>query len=273
MKKIILFIGVLLFVFTMHAFRAADRKFADILSQLGVNHDEGKSAIFFSFFNSSFQYPTNKTIKSLTFPKRAEVAKELAAYTKKYLLSPEFRKYYQERLKAIKPESPEDRYNPERRMKEIADETRKEIKEYEQSIKEANDPKIKEILEKNLPAYKARLKSYTDPSDPSYASNKEPLKKSYEYEMKKYKDQSDQLNKDYPTDPNVMIKDRLQKFLKISATVDFDAELKEGYGGKKLFVKPEYERQSTEWKACYRAGKETIAVVRAEAEKFLKELE
>jgi hypothetical protein len=238
-----------------------------------VKPEDGNAAIQVSFFTSHFQYPSNKIIRSLTFPKRAEVAKELASYTRKYLLSPEFRKYYQNRLQAIKPEAPESKHDPDKRMKELADETRKEIKEYEQSIKETKDPNIKQILEKNLPVYKARLKSYTDPSDPAYATNRKSLEDSYKYEMDKYKQRLDQYNRDYPQDPNVMIKDRLQKFLDLSATVDFDAELKEGYGGKKIFVKPEYERKSSEWKACYRAGKETIAVVRAEAEKFLKELQ
>jgi len=75
--------------------------------------------------------------------------------------------------------------------------------------------------------------------------------------------------KKYPQDPTDMIRKRLNDFLAISATVDFDAELT----GARTFVKPEYEKKSGEWKMCYRAGKSVVEAARVEARKWLDELE
>jgi len=272
MKKIILFVGVLLFVFTMHAFREADRKFEDIMSQLGIKPEDAKQDIYISFFNSAFQYPKNKIIKGLTFPRSAEVAKDVLAYCKSYLLSPEFRKLYQQRLDALRPVFDEDKNDPEKYMKKRAEEIRKSIKETEESLKHPFDDKLKKVLEQSVVTYKAQLKSYTDPSDPTYASNLKYLQASYDREMNTYKERLDKFNKEYPANPNDMIKIRLQKFLDLSASVDYNAELKTGNGGWKVFVNPDYEHQSNEWKACYRAGKETVDAIRAEVTKYLKEL-
>jgi uncharacterized protein (DUF934 family) len=73
--------------------------------------------------------------------------------------------------------------------------------------------------------------------------------------------------KRYPSDPNDLIKQRLTDFLKVSATVDFDAEL----DGRE-FKKAEYQRKSADWKYCFRAGTEVVAAAREEAQKWLDEL-
>jgi hypothetical protein len=74
--------------------------------------------------------------------------------------------------------------------------------------------------------------------------------------------------KNYPSDPNELIKQRLTVFLKISATVDFDAELNDAHG----FKNPEYERKGGQWKMCFRAGREVVAAAREEAQKWLDEI-
>lgn len=74
-------------------------------------------------------------------------------------------------------------------------------------------------------------------------------------------------DKKMPADPNELIKKRLEKFMEISATVDFEATLN-GY----QFANPEYEKKSDQWKMCYRAGKAVISAAREEVAKWLKEL-
>lgn len=75
-------------------------------------------------------------------------------------------------------------------------------------------------------------------------------------------------DKKMPADPNELIKKRLEKFMEISATVDFEATLN---GAQ--FANPEYEKKSDQWKMCYRAGKAVIAAAREEVAKWLKEME
>jgi hypothetical protein len=77
----------------------------------------------------------------------------------------------------------------------------------------------------------------------------------------------DKNEKIYPSDPDVLIKKRLEDFLSLSATVDFDAEVLNG-----RFLKREYEAKSAQWKMCYRAGKEVVDAARTEARNWLKEM-
>ena len=72
----------------------------------------------------------------------------------------------------------------------------------------------------------------------------------------------------YPSDPAVLIRERLTEFLRISGTVDFDAEL-DGTS----FADEKYEKKSHTWKMCFRAGKPVIDAAREEAEVWLKSLE
>lgn len=71
----------------------------------------------------------------------------------------------------------------------------------------------------------------------------------------------------YPPDPIDMVKKRLTDFLEISATVDFDAEVRDNQ-----FVKEAYEKKNGWWKMCFRAGKPVIDAAREEAQKWLDEL-
>jgi hypothetical protein len=87
---------------------------------------------------------------------------------------------------------------------------------------------------------------------------------SYQKNMERWKDE-------YPENPQVLIRKRLQTFLDLSATVDFNAELKES-GGKKRFVNPAYEAKSTEWKQIFRSGKEITEMAREFAKKWIKEV-
>ncbi|MEB8344513.1 hypothetical protein OO010_00510 [Flavobacteriaceae bacterium KMM 6898] len=77
--------------------------------------------------------------------------------------------------------------------------------------------------------------------------------------------------KTYPENPEVFVKKRLEEYLALVATVDFDAKLTEAdkYNIQK-FVNPVYEKKNEKWKACYRAGKEVNGVFSAFAKEWLK---
>jgi hypothetical protein len=63
---------------------------------------------------------------------------------------------------------------------------------------------------------------------------------------------------------------RLQAFVTLARSVDFAAQTQTS-GRSVVFVKPENERRSGEWKQLFRLGKEPMAAVAA-AEQWLKEL-
>lgn len=72
-------------------------------------------------------------------------------------------------------------------------------------------------------------------------------------------------------DPKAQLAKRLEAFLAATADVDFAAATRQS-GGLKMFEKPEYESKPSEWKMCYRAGKETTEALRAFAQGWLEEL-
>ena len=128
------------------------------------------------------------------------------------------------------------------------------------------------IMQPTLDMLKKTLQEYKEP-------NNKYIESFYQYELREsedrkrsYQERLARWEKEYPADFNLKIKERLQQFLTLSATVDFDAELKQ-VGGKKKFVNPTYEGKSYDWKQIYRAGKDVIEPARGFAEKWLLELD
>ena len=119
--------------------------------------------------------------------------------------------------------------------------------------------------------FKQQVKDYKDPNSQmielfyqSELSNKAQRENSYKESMERW-------NQEYPEDYTLMIRKRLQHFIELAKTVDFNAELKE-VNGKKKFVNPKYEGKSYEWKQVFRAGKEVIEPAIQFSEQWLKEL-
>jgi hypothetical protein len=69
----------------------------------------------------------------------------------------------------------------------------------------------------------------------------------------------------------VVLKRRLQAFVTLARSVDFTAQT-QTRDRSVVFVKPEYERRSNEWKQLFRLGKDPTLAAVAAAEQWLKEL-
>jgi O6-methylguanine-DNA--protein-cysteine methyltransferase len=76
---------------------------------------------------------------------------------------------------------------------------------------------------------------------------------------------------DAHSDFRPQLKQRLQAFITLSETVDFDARLVP-MGRKQEFANPVYQRKPAEWKFLYRIGKEPVAEARLFAKQWLSEL-
>lgn len=77
--------------------------------------------------------------------------------------------------------------------------------------------------------------------------------------------------KRYPSDPAVLLRQRLEAFMQLSGTVDFSAATRNN-GGTLYFVNSDYEARSNEWKACFRAGAPVVQAAREEVQQWLTEL-
>jgi hypothetical protein len=92
-----------------------------------------------------------------------------------------------------------------------------------------------------------------------------------ESKTEQYKREIARWEKEHPADSKEIVKQRLQKFLDLTADVDYNAELKEKYN-KKVFANPDYERKPQEWKMAFRAGKEVTETARVFVQQWLSEL-
>jgi hypothetical protein len=74
-----------------------------------------------------------------------------------------------------------------------------------------------------------------------------------------------------PADPRVGLKRALTEFLDRTAGVDYAAVLKPA-SGKKVFANATFEQKASEWKMCFRAGREACEAARTFATNWLAEL-
>jgi hypothetical protein len=75
----------------------------------------------------------------------------------------------------------------------------------------------------------------------------------------------------HPVDAQAAVANVLQQFMATCADVDFDAKLTSS-GGAMVFVNPDYEQKSSEWKMCFRAGRAPVVAARAAGQAWLKAL-
>lgn len=267
MKKNQLIVSLISLLILLTGFRLAD----DIIQKLGL---EQKTAHHFILSNiagsfeqspidgsvedgssddsyaqmKSFRIPYMRLLPSIIQGDKAGAARELCAYVKMYLNSTDFMEDYQKRREAARPTS-----EPWRPDEEMIKSQRQSVKELEKQIADLKkqksiSPDLIKTYEKGLADQKKMLADWEDPH-PNLT----------------------RWQKQYPEDPAILVKAKLQEYLALVATVDFTAPLTAPDKYKKVkFVNPAYEKQSLRWKACFRAGKEVNEVVTAFVKEWLK---
>lgn len=266
MKRLV--IALLVVVATgFFSFRTINTKYNDILTALGIPPAMAKDNVYNSFIGSYFSQPQNNTYKSYPEGKRAAAVQQLGSFVKTYLTSAEFQKKYQENYEQMKPTAPK---SVEERVAELLKDYKRDLKRNEEGLKNA-DANLKPILEEGVTRYKQWIRQYEDKNHPDHAKAISSMQMMYDGDMKYYQGRIAKLDAQFPKDIKAFIRMRLEEFLKVSADVDFNAELVQK-GRLKKFVNPEYERKHPNWKYCFRAGKETTEAARKFAEQWLKEL-
>jgi len=258
-----------LFSIFLFSFSTSRSMADDIWKQLGMTKDQGLDGVKQSFLNGYLYYYGAKNAKNIALNNRGAVAKDLLTYTKQYVSSPIFKSEYEKLRKDAKPEEEVEKLRSKEDIrKEKIAETEKSIAKTVEIMKQKDMVKV---MQPTLDLLKKTLEDYKQP-DNKY------IEAFYQYEIREsedrkrsYRERLARWEKEYPVDFNVKIKERLQQFLTLSATVDFDAELKQ-VGNKKKFVNPTYEGKSYDWKQIYRAGKDVIEPSIKFAQQWLSEL-
>lgn len=270
MKKYKIMTAALLIGAGATAFNVAD----DILAKLNLHQQDAQQAVLKNLVGQLYLEPINErtvyghtddveaqmrafrtpriakaNIAAMMNGNKAEAARELCNYVKNYLHSKTFIAQYNKAREAAKPTS-----EPVRMDAAAVASMQKNVKDQEKNL--ANLKKNKMV-----PA------AMTEKMEQSIANQKRTLANNEDPAPNKTK-----WMKMYPEDPSVIIKTRLQEYLSLAATVDFNAKLHgPNKSGKMEFVNPAYENQSLKWKAIFRAGKEVNDATMAFVSQWLKE--
>jgi hypothetical protein len=275
MKKLFIVLGFVTFL----AF-----KMADVFSDLGITKQQAEEFLSNSLSNGSLYYP--RSASKIPMANRVSIVQALGGFAKSYLKTDDFKNRYAEWWKDKEPTKPE---TPEARIAREKAEQAKSTIDAEQGQKEMVQNLKKQIAETKDPALKKQLEEVLKTSIEMQAQVKKQLENAeFKAQMKQaeemsglayaeeYKELLQKYNADFADwkaiqNPNVLIKQRLSRFLEISSSVDFSAELKTENGRKK-FVKEEYEQKDEHWRRCYRAGKPAVDAARIIAQEWLKEI-
>jgi hypothetical protein len=243
----------------------------DLFSQLGLSKNDAEYSIGNSILYGYLQHYSARNLKNIAAGNRATVVNELGAYTKEYVSTEDFKKQYtvlREQKKPVMPAQP-------RTAEEIRQQYISDIQKGLQSTKDAMQnmqDDMKPVMQASIDMFEEQLKEYEDPNSPTIESLASYEQLAYDYGMQDYKKQLAAWEQEWPADHMPLVKKRLQQFLDATKDVDYTAALKDGYGGKKVFVNPAYESKSADWKKAYRAGKEATTAAREFASGWLNEL-
>lgn len=272
MKRILLVLcgfGVLI---SAGAFAYLQVRSVRMLEQVGIPAEDIRQAVFSSFISQYFSYPNIAKVKSIATGQRSAAVQEIYAFAKSYVQTPEFKKRYAEWREQMKPEPPEKPKSMAEQRKEQKAQQQASIKEMEQQMK-TMPAEYQATMKETISLMKQQMKEYDNPDNPMFSKEMEQMQlEMYNSSVEDHKQQLVEWEKKCPADPNVMIRKWLNKFLDISKDVDFSARLIPGEGGKMVFAKSEFESKSSEWKMCYRAGREVVNAARAASQQWLQEL-
>ena len=242
---------------------------ADVLSQLGIPPDSAKEAVQI-VLNTGVNNPglPAKLFKAAPATARADMASTGIAWVKAYTESAEFKAKWAEIRETHKPPAPQFEGTPEEELKKADEEQRQQAEESKRALASL-PPETRKQIEESMQAADAMRASMNTPEmrkkqlDSIVAARAERVQQ-FAHEMANWK-------RDYPESAAPAVAKRIREFLAFSADVDFDAKLV-AKNGKMVFENPAYESKSSQWKMCFRAGREATAAARAAAQAWLKEL-
>jgi hypothetical protein len=249
---------------------AAAAAAADVLGQLGITADVARQQVISGVESGFINYSVAaKAFKAAPAPLRAQLATGVVGWAKTFVASAEFKAKYAEVRNAHKPTAPAFEGTPEEEFQRMLD---KQAKEFERSKQELAklDPEVRKQVEAGLNQAAAAMRQLDTPE--MRKMQLAGIRHSREEATARHEDAMRKWQADYPENPNLAMARRLKTFLEVSADVDYAARL-EQRNGQMRFVNEAYEDKSSEWKLCYRVGKDAVDAARTAAAAWLRDLE
>ena len=242
----------------------------DLWKQLGMSQQQGAEKIRNSFMSGYLDYWGVRNFKNLSGGDKTAIAKDLLVYTRIYLSSDAVKSAYLKEKESARPIAPvADNLTKDDIRKREIETMKKGIANAEAMVKQF--PDMEKSVRKTIVEFEKTIKDFGSPDNKIIDIIYQSQLSGNKLKEDRYKESLKSWEQNYPADYRLKLKTYLEKYLSTSATVDFGAALTEKYG-KKIFVNPDYERKSDEWKMIFRAGKEVYTVVQPFAGQWLKEI-
>jgi hypothetical protein len=235
-----------------------------LLAADGVAHalwvKEAFESAFYQFVSAESELPIPAVpapLKALAATQRKATVESLGARAKAYYASEAFKRRW------IQNHGGDYRDPEEAKRKGQNEEMRKQA--------QANANKSLADMEKMMPmmppAMQAQMRAQLDKAKADQA--KQAAKENEQKEKKEAKASTRETV--VMPDAKVALRGALQRFLRASEGVDFEASLRH-QDQRSFFNNPAYEAKPEVWKACFRAGRTTTEAARAYAKAWLAEL-
>lgn len=246
-------------------------KMNSILDELKISEKQVQSMVLTSVVEGYLDFP-RQAVKRIDASRRPEIVSFVGVLAKKYTQTEHFKQQYKAYRDAKKPVQEENALiNTDLNVTMIAN-YKKAIADTEKVIKETKSAEMKKALEGSIVSMKEQLKAMEEMPKEEREIIKQISEESNKMKANSFAQELADFEEEYPANPDAMLKLRLKEFIKISKSVDFQAETT-AKNGKNRFVNAQYEGKSSEWKLCYRAGKPAVEAAVAFAELWLSELE
>lgn len=243
---------------------------ADILLDLGVEESEARQETIRAIVSGGVPWVGAKVFKAAPPTRRVALVQGALAWVKAFTQSPAFKTAYDTVRSQQRPEPPAAAVSYRDQLKQQRADLDKQAAEMRKNAA-GQPPDIRKMVEDSIAQMRAQLDAME--KDPNMMSMMEQATaQAQTAEQQEYKERLQKFDEEHPTDPRRAIAKRLHRFLDECGDVDFNARLAPVRGGKMKFADETYESRSTEWKACYRAGREPVEAARTFVRSWLKEI-
>lgn len=238
---------------------------------LGVPESEVKVQAVRSALTGAVPDVGMKAFKMATPAARVALVQKAVAWSRMFTQSPAFKAEYGTARASLKPEPPRQAAPAQEQAKKARDEFEKNVVEMRKSAA-GQSKEIRDMIETTITEMRAQLDAMAKPDQAAMMDAG--AAQAYADEQARYKEALQTFEHDHPAAPASAIATQLHHFLDVCGTVDFDAKLVPipKSDGKMKFADAKYEQQSSEWKMCFRAGREPVTQARTLVQAWLKEL-
>jgi hypothetical protein len=243
----------------------------DALRMLMITPNEANMHIIESVWKGRLDYPF-VMVHKLEVEYRAGILRGMFRYGRQALRDTAFLNAYQRFRDEKKPQPPATPRSGADFHNEQVTSLREQVRDAEAQMKAAS-PQERDVYISLLSALRDALRQAESRPKDDIARMDEVLSQQYELDMRQYRDTLARFDMAYPADPKVLVRRRLQEYLDLLLTVDFDAVTRRINGNVRIFENPRYEDKPPMWKLCYRAGRELNMIAQSEAREWLAELE